>query len=125
MIELNWHGGEHKFALRIGQLRALQDKLDSGPEEILNRFRLGTWRVDDVVEVLRFGLIGGGMDSKGAGKLVLRLVDLHPIIEFKLTALHVLAASLLGVEDDPVGEPQGAESAPENGGSAGSTDQAR
>lgn len=125
MVELQWHGGEHKFALKIGELRALQGKLDSGPEEVLNRLRLGTWRVDDIIQVLRISLIGGGMDPEKARELVVNIVELHPIIEFKLIALRVLAAGLMGETDDPVGEPQGAEDAPENGSSAPSTDQAQ
>lgn len=123
---IQWPGGEHDFALPLGQLRALQTACDAGPEEVFNRLRTGRWRVADITETLRLGLIGAGMDSAAAQKLVAPLLDLHPLIDFKLTAITVLAAALLGVSGDPVGEPEGAESEPpENGASASSTDQAR
>lgn len=122
--ELNWLGGEHDFALRIGELRALQDKLDAGPEEVLNRLRFGTWRIDDLIEVVRLGLIGAEMDKDEAKALVMKVFDLHPPIAFKLVALRILSSELLGIDGDPVGEPDGVAGAPENGNSAGSTDPA-
>lgn len=106
-VELNWEGGEHIFALRIGELRALQDKCDAGPEEVFNRLRLGSWRVNDILEVIRLGLIGGGMSRAEAGPLVAQITEDRPILSFKITAIAILAASLLGVKDDPVGEPEG------------------
>lgn len=103
-IELVWPGGEHTFRLRLGELQALQDKCDAGPELILQRIRLGAWRVNDLFETLRFGLIGGGMDRAAARDLVLDCFERAPIMEFKTPAVEVLAAALIGVEDDPAGE---------------------
>lgn len=121
-ITLNWAGGEHEFALRIGELRALQQNCDAGPEEVLNRIRLGTWKIDDLIEPIRLGLVGSGaMNGPEAGKFVTGLFDKHPKAEFKLTALAILAASLLGVEDDQPGEAEGADGPLENGSSAPST----
>lgn len=124
---LAWVGGEHDFALRIGELRALQDATDAGPEELFNRLRLGNWRADDLIQVIRWGLVGGGsMTASNAGPMVTALVDLHPILQFKLTALAVLKHALLGSEDDPVGEAGGVTAtAPENGASPKSTATAR
>ena len=123
---LQWPGGEHEFALPLGQLRALQDACDAGPEEIFNRLRTGKWRVCDIIEPLRLGLIGGGMEKSAAQKLIYPLLDVHPLIEFKLPAITVLASALLGVKDDAVGELEGDRSAPpKNGASASSTDQAQ
>lgn len=118
-----WVGGEHDFALRIGELRALQDARDAGPEEILNRLRIGTWRVDDVVQVIRWGLVGGGSKTPAeAAQLVTPLVDMHPLAHFKIVAQAVLFHAMTGPEDDAPGEAEGVETpAPENGGSAGST----
>ncbi|WP_299734652.1 gene transfer agent family protein [uncultured Roseobacter sp.] len=119
---LHWPGGEHDFALNLGQLRALQDATDSGPEEVLNRLRLGNWRVNDLIDTIRLGLVGSdAMSKEDASKTVLALFDQHPKVEFKLTAIAILAAALLGVPGDPVGEGEGQPPAPENGGSANST----
>ncbi|MBU0642405.1 MAG: gene transfer agent family protein [Alphaproteobacteria bacterium] len=120
MVEINWIGGEHEFALRLGELRALQDKCDAGPEEVFNRLRLGTWRVDDILETIRLGLIGGGLEKAEARK-VINTVEGNPLVQFKLVAITILADALIGVEDDPVGEPRGEVASPENGASPKST----
>lgn len=126
MVRLNWRGGEHEFALKLGQLRALQDKCNAGPEEVFNRIRLGNWKVDDLLHTLRLGLIGSGaMPDGDAGRMVSALFDAHPIIEFKLTALAVLSDALLGSGDDPVGEAEGGAAPPKNGGSQPSTEAAQ
>lgn len=107
-VTLTWPGGEHPFALPIGALRALQEARDAGPEELLNRIRLGTWRVDDLTQVLRWGLVGGGaMDAAEAARLVTGLFDLHPAAQFKLAAFGVLEHALFGPADDPAGKPEG------------------
>jgi hypothetical protein len=94
-----WVGGEHRFRLGLGELRALQKNCDAGPEQVFNRLRLGNWRVDDIVETLRLGLIGSGeMDQKDAGLFVTSLIEKHAVLEFKLTALAVLGAALLPME---------------------------
>lgn len=126
-VELTWAGGEHNFLLPIGQLRALQDRCDAGPEWILNRLRTGQWRVDDIVSTIRLGLEGGGMDKDAARKLTLHHVEEQPLTLNVLTAQLVLAASLYDRGDDPVGERQaGEETTPSPspevvGGSADST----
>ena len=100
-----WPGGDHPFRLGLGELRAVQDKCDAGPELILQRIRMGIWKVDDLFEVLRFGLIGAGMDRATATKLVQDAFDRTPLLEFKVPALAVLAFSLVPPGDDPAGEP--------------------
>ena len=105
LVELNWPGGEHAFRLRLGELQALQEKCDAGPEMVLQRIRLGVWQVNDLFETLRFGLIGGGMDRDAARKLVVDTFERTPLMEFKTPAIEALAAALIGVPDDPAGEP--------------------
>lgn len=121
-ITLQWPGGEHAFALPLGQLRALQEATSSGPEEVWNRIRVGVWRVDDVISVLRFGLVGGGMESEVAARLVVTMFDLHPMADFKLPALAVMRHAMLGPEDDVPGKPEGATLPPESGNSHASTE---
>lgn len=126
-ITLTWAGGEDRFSLRpIARLRALQTAVNRGPEEILNRFQLGTYRDEEVFAVLRHGLIGGGADEDRAGPLPVRLYDEGvPLTELKLTAHAVILHALVGPADDMPGKPGGtAANPPENGGSAGSTDTA-
>ncbi len=94
-------------ALNIGELRALQKNCEAGPELILTRLQAGSWHVDDVFEVLRLGLIGGGMPTGEAGPLVMRAFDEVAVASLKLPAFKVLSAALYGEAGDPVGEAMG------------------
>lgn len=111
-VELVWSGGEHPFLLGIGELRALQAKCDAGPMWIMTRLLSGQWMVDDVVETIRLGLIGGGMDQKEARKLVGLHVGDGAYQRNVATAAAILQVSIMGDEDDPVGEPQAGETKP-------------
>lgn len=103
-VTFTWGDGEHCFRLAIGGLRELQEKCNAGPAQIYTRLGDGTWRVDDIRETLRIGLIGGGMNPTDAHVLVSRYVDARPLAENIFPAMTVVGAALLGVPDDPVGE---------------------
>ena len=123
-----WPGGEHPFRLALAQLEGLQQKTEAGPEWLLLRFQSGQWTATEAFEVLRFGLIGGGMEPAQAGKMVRDAFERHALIGFKVPAMSILMAALYGPADDPAGKtlPAGAETLnPENadaGSSAPSTD---
>lgn len=125
-------GGEIcRFALPIGQLRELQGKCDAGPATILTRLVTkqaalatmpapkdakeasimqvlhllgGDWRVDDIRETVRLGLIGGGKTPSEAFTLVARYVDARPPLENLPLAAAILLSALVGPEDDQVGK---------------------
>ena len=124
-VTIKWADGEHAFRLGIGQLRELQEKCDAGPLEIYRRMFAGTWRLDDVRETIRLGLLGGGMAPIDALRLVERYVDERPLIESMMVAKSILGVVLLPVEDEPLGEAEAA--SPETLGSSSrpSTEQAR
>jgi len=105
-IDIVWGDGEHVFRLAIGQLRELQEKCNAGPAEIYRRLSLGTWRLEDIRETLRLGLIGGGMKPPEATKLVGRYVDERPLMESIQPAQLVLMAVLTGAPDEPLGKPK-------------------
>ena len=109
-VDLTWPGGEHCFALPIELLRALEQKCDAGPAWIVGRLGSGQWRVDDVVETIRLGLEGGGMEKDAARKLVRQHVEDRPLTESVLTAQAVLMAALYGAggEGGEEGEPEAA-----------------
>jgi hypothetical protein len=121
-FKLDWIGGAHQFALDLGGLRALQDACNAGPQEVLMRLVNQTWRVDDLIEVIRHGLIGGGMGRDDATTLVLRMIDLHGLLKLVSVATFVLTSALVGEADDPVGEQVGVAVPPVNGNSAPSMD---
>ena len=104
-ITLEWADGDYTFALKIKQLIELQELCDAGPPYILTRLQSGTWRVNDVRETIRIGLIGGGMASHEALKMVKRHVDDEPLAYNALVAQAVISAALFGA-------PEGAEDSP-------------
>lgn len=105
-VELAFAGEDRMFRLPLGRLRALQEKCDAGPMELLGRYVQGNWRVDDVREAILQGLIGGGMESGPATKLVQTNFDDLPIQQFIPLAQAVVMASVIGIGDEPPGEPE-------------------
>ena len=102
-VSFLWGDGEHRFALLLGQIRELQDNTGVGPHQLYLRLFDNAWRVDDLSEILRLGLIGGGMAPVDALKLVARYCyPARPMVESVKPAIAVLAAALIGVPDDPV-----------------------
>lgn len=102
--DITWAGGEHSFDLKIEHLRALQDRCDAGPEWILQRLATKQWHVNDVVDTIRLGLEGGGMDKSEARRLVQRYVEDRPLTLSVLTAQAILMLALYGDPDDQPGE---------------------
>lgn len=117
-IRLVWGGDERPFRLSFKELRELQelctlptDKLVSGPLSIATRLGEGTWRVQDIRETLRLGLVGGGMPSNEATRLVIRHVEEYdtPLAEHALHARAIIFAALMGAREDPAGKSDAAE----------------
>jgi hypothetical protein len=112
-IRLSWGGDERPFRLSFKELREIQelctlpnDKLVSGPLAIALRLGDGTWRVQDIRETLRLGLIGGGMKDAKATALVRRHVEEYeePLAEHALHARAIIFAALTGAREDPAGK---------------------
>lgn len=113
-VTLIFGDDEYPFRLNIKQVEELQEKCDAGPSQIMRRLMQDEWRVADVREPIRLGLIGGGMDAEKALRLTRRYVDDSPFAPLVLTALAILQARLYPFEDEPVGkaEPAAAQSEP-------------
>jgi hypothetical protein len=99
-----WGDGEHRFRLRIGELRELEAKRDSSHGEIWIRLASMKGRVDDIYEVLRLGLIGGGMGPVMALGLTAKYVVPTMFTQNTITARMVLQHALYGDMDDIVGK---------------------
>lgn len=106
-ITLGFAGEDREFRLSIGPLRALQEKTDAGPMELLQRCAAGNWRVDDLRETVLRGLIGGGMDNSSATRLVQANFDDQPLQQFVTLAQGILLAAVMGAEDEDLGELEG------------------
>lgn len=99
-IALDWADGTYQFRLAWAQIAELQEKCNAGPFEILRRLSVGAWRVEDISNVLRLGLIGGGMEPVPALKLVRLYVEARPPMENLLPAQAVMSAGLMGAPDE-------------------------
>ena len=99
-ITLDWADGTYTFRLAWGQLMELQDQCDAGPYVVLNRLAGGTWKMQDVTQPIRLGLIGGGMTPPQALLLTRRYVEDRPPMENWATAYAVLSAGILGHAED-------------------------
>lgn len=103
-IELEWPDETRKYQLRWGELRALQDKTGRGPWEIFERFATRRFFVEEVREVVRLGLEGGGCAPGTALQLVKRYVEERPINESLPMAQAILGAAIAGVPDEDLEE---------------------
>jgi hypothetical protein len=96
-IVLEWGGEEHTFDLKLGQVRALQEKTGFGPALLAHRLQSGQWYVDDFRETLKQGLIcGEGKSPNEAEKLVKQFCDERPARESILPATAILLSWING-----------------------------
>ena len=103
-IDLDWADGTYAFRLGWGELAELQERCDAGPYVVLGRLHSHQWRIEDISNVVRLGLIGGGMEPAAALKKVRAYVEARPPLENHPFAVAILTAGLLGAPDEPVGE---------------------
>lgn len=103
-ITIDWGDGTHHFRLAWGQMVKLQEECDAGPYVILQRLYGGTWKMQDISNVIRWGLIGGGLEPVQALKLVRAYVESRPPVENLLTAQAVLSAGCVGAPDEDAGK---------------------
>lgn len=104
-VTLAWADGDHEFnASKIGLVLELEDKCGCGVMEIFTRLSEGRWKISDVREPIRLGLIGGGKSPAEALVLTKRYVDERPFAESVMVARAILMAAIIGVPGDPVGK---------------------
>lgn len=105
-ITLVWGDGEQTFRFAIGQFRELQEKVNArriaigapmvGPMSLLNLLRANDAWPDDIRDVLRIGLNGGGMKPAESHRLMTHYFDPVPPLENMKPAFMVLLAGLAG-----------------------------
>jgi hypothetical protein len=105
-IEIPWPDEPRKYRLRLSELRELQEKCgERGPERILSDIISGDWKVDDLYQIIRLGLIGAGMDVSKAMQLAHTYVIERPLYEAKGPCQAILLAALVGPPRDVIEEP--------------------
>jgi hypothetical protein len=109
-IELEFADGTYGFRLAIGELEELQEKTECGPYNLLRRLLANDWKVDDVRQTIRLGLIGGGLDPIKSKRLVERYVDQRSEwLNNAMLAQAIVSAALVGAPEELPGK----DSAPE------------
>jgi hypothetical protein len=96
--------GTYEFCMNYGAIRMLQEARDMGPLFIWGLLEANAWRVEDIREIIRCGLIGGGMAPVKANKMVTMYVEERPIMENAALARRILGAGLIGAPEEEVGE---------------------
>jgi len=108
-IELDFGDGTYSFRLGWGELQKLQEACDAGPFAIFDRLGDKSFKVQDIREVLRLGLIGGGLEPSKALSLVRDWIEERPLLENVPIAQVVLSAALVGApEEETIKKPQAA-----------------
>jgi hypothetical protein len=99
-VTFDWADGTYRFRLPYGQIAELQERTGCGPQLLLQRVVDGSWKVDDLRETIRLGLIGGGLEPLKALTLVRQYVEARPLAENVTPAKLILMAALFGVEGE-------------------------
>jgi hypothetical protein len=107
--EIVWPGGEHAFRLGIGELRAIEQKSEAGCAVIMMRLLTTAWKIDDVIQPIRLGLIGGGMAERDAQRVLENAMDTASPYSLAVTAADVLRRFIMWETADQPGEPQAGE----------------
>jgi Phage tail tube protein, GTA-gp10 len=113
-VTLQFGGEEYTFRIAFGQWRELQESINKprleigeppiGPMALLRALLNGDSWPHDVREVIRLGLIGGGMKGDRALVLVKRHVESRAYFNALPTARTVLQYAMFGPPDDAVGK---------------------
>ena len=110
LLTEEWADGVYSFRLGYGQWLELDQLLQVGPMALYVRLLDRTWKANDLREVIRVGLIGGGGSPAQALRLAKLYVEDRPIAESLGLALRIISAALFlpdGV--DKPGEAQATE----------------
>ncbi|MDX0487537.1 gene transfer agent family protein [Sinorhizobium medicae] len=99
-----FNGQKTFFKLAWRELMKIQEACDAGPYVVLDRLVSGRWKLQDISEVIKWGLIGGGMPQGEALKLVENEVECRPPLENLAIAQQVLAAGVVGAPEEEVGK---------------------
>lgn len=90
VVVADWGDDTYRFRLGIDQMLELEAKCDAGLYAIYSRVVGRAWKVNDIRETVRLGLIGGGKSPTDALKLTRLYVDQRPLLESWPLVLAVL-----------------------------------
>jgi hypothetical protein len=102
-VELDWADGTYTFRLGLKEIEELEEKCDLGIYRIwqtLHPSGSRDFRSTYLVNAIRLGLLGGGMDAAKALVLVRKYIDERPIEESRDAAFAVVSAALVRVHGE-------------------------
>lgn len=96
-IELDWADGTYSFRLSLEGIEELEERRDVSLFALAKRLAEREARLADIREVIRIGLIGGGMQPADALGKLRRYLDERPMDDNRDTAYAVALAGLMRV----------------------------
>ena len=91
--------GEKTFALPFPMIKELERQTEVGIGALFHRVRSIAFNAADLSEIIRLGLIGGGMKPSEALTMVQTYVEARPLGESLPVAMGILSAMWLGTPD--------------------------
>jgi hypothetical protein len=98
LITEDFADGTYQFRIGYGEWQELDDLLKVGPPELLQRLRLSRWMSNYPREIIRLGLIGGGMNPVKALQLVRTYVEGRGIFDSIPLAMSIIVAAAFSPE---------------------------
>jgi hypothetical protein len=95
-VDLDWGDGTYTFRMTVLGAIELEEKCDAPFAVVFKRLTAGDYKIADIRETIRLGLIGGGKTPPIALNLVRKYVDERPVAESVLTAQAVLGGLMFG-----------------------------
>lgn len=99
-VWLEFGDGDYLFKLKLPQLAELQEKCSAGIGTIYMRVTVGDYRVEDLFETIRLGLIGGGRGVVAEQEVIVNDLKAKGLVKTycdrPLDELHKYAAAILG-----------------------------
>lgn len=99
-VFIEWAGAERRLALTFGGLLDIEEACGKiGIGELYMRLGRHHYKAQDVYQIIRHGLIGGGMTSTEAKRLLDERFDVVPFVQHVEVALEILIAVMAGIEE--------------------------
>ncbi len=103
-IEIEWAGGTHMFDLASPRVRWMlrqqpfPGQYGNTPAACFKRFDEGVYSPDDVEQIIRIGLIGGGASPEAADALIAEYVTGQPMTHGAMVAKMIIVKLFVGDE---------------------------
>lgn len=98
-VTLEFGDGEYLFRLPLKMIGELQAKRNAPIGLIYKRVSLYDYYAEDLIETVRYGLMGGGLTGAEARRKIETYCDVWPLETWHTHALAILGACIEGYDD--------------------------